>query len=835
MSHNEADTRAKLIDPAIHKRGWTEDLIRREETAGAIEVLGGKGRRRARGRVDYTLRIKVNPDTQPVAVALIEAKKEALPPGHGLDQAKGYAACKRLNVPFVYSSNGHLFVEFNRFTGLTSAPKPLAEFPTPVDLRARYEEAVGLRLDADSARPLLQPYAGGEATRRYYQDAAVRAVLEKMARCELLGQPKRALLSLATGAGKTFIAVNLLKRIADAGQLRRALFVCDRDELRTQALKALQDVFGAEAAEVFKRPDGTNNAKNARVHVATYQALGVDREDGDASLLTTFYANDYFTHIVIDECHRSAWGKWSQVLTRNPGAVQVGLTATPRQLAEKLRAIAEGDRDASPWEMPELGEGELLAAEASASYRVKGGEGAGTALTSKEARADAAVCADNLRYFGEPAYEYDMVQAIEDGYLAACEIQKGRIDLDETGISLDQILALHPTDARTGLPVTREQLEERYEKTQYEDRILLPDRVQATCQDLFDHLLATGGPEQKTIVFCARDRHAGDVAVCLNNLYVAWCAKNGKAPLDCYAFKCTAESDGNDQLPDLRGSSRSHFIATTVELLTTGVDVPCIRNVVFFKYLKSPISFYQMVGRGTRIDLPTGKLMFRVYDYTDATRLFGEDFRTKPRGNGGEDSPPTPPPTPEPTISVEGLDVHVTDAGRFIVAQVDGKAMPVPLEDYKSQLAARLVKEVGALADFRSRWIDPPSRQELLGVLVSAGYSPSLVRLVDEKEEYDLYDVLGELGWGMRPRTRHDRALAFTYKHEDWLDGLPARAAATIKAIASQFERGGTEGLESSQIFQTPEVKAAGGLAALQAAGQPAELLRETKQRMFAA
>src|SRR5438874_3909221 len=148
MSHNEADTRAKLIDPAIHKRGWTEDLIRREETAGAIEIVGGKGRRRGRGKVDYTLRIKVNPETQPVAVALIEAKKEELHPGHGLDQGKGYAACKRLNVPFVFSSNGHLFVEFNRFTGLTSAPKPLAEFPSPAELRVRYEDAMGFSLDA---------------------------------------------------------------------------------------------------------------------------------------------------------------------------------------------------------------------------------------------------------------------------------------------------------------------------------------------------------------------------------------------------------------------------------------------------------------------------------------------------------------------------------------------------------------------------------------------------------------------------------------------------------------------------------------------------------------
>lgn len=789
MSLTESDTRAKLIDPAIHKRGWTEDLIRREETAGTVDIIGGKGKRRSRGRIDYVLRVKVNVDTQPVALALIEAKKESLPPGHGLNQAIGYAKCKRLNVSFVFSSNGHQFVEYDIFSQLTSSPKPMTEFPSPADLRTRYEHGKGFTLESPAARPLLQQYSGGEGTRRYYQDAAIRAVMEKVAICEVSGAPKRALLSLATGAGKTFIAVNLLKRISDAGQLTRALFVCDRDELRTQALGAFQNVFGSDATNVFRTPDGGNNAKNARIHIATYQTLGVENENDDATFLTTFYPENFFTHIVIDECHRSAWGKWSQVLTRNRNAVQIGLTATPRELVFKEETA--------------------------------------------EAVQDAEITANNIAYFGEPVYEYDIAQAIEDGYLAACEIQKGRVDIDDTGITIDEILARHPVDAITGQPITEEHIKELYNKTEFENRILLPDRVMAMCSDLFKYLLETGGPEQKTIIFCARDRHADDVAVCLNNLYTKWCAENGKQRLEYFAFKCTAASSGNDQLPDFKASSRSHFIATTVDLLTTGVDVPCVRNIVFFRYLKSPISFYQMIGRGMRIDAPTGKLMFRVYDYTNVTRLFGEDFITKPPRTGGEGH--GDPPEPEPTISVEGFDVHITDAGRFIVTDVDGRAMPVPIEEYKARLAARLVQEVHSLDEFRGRWINPPSRQELITSLVTSGYSPTVVRMVDDKQDYDLYDVLAELGWGMNPRTRHDRAMAFTYKHEDWINTLTGKAAATIRAIASQFERGGTEGLENHHIFQTPEVKAAGGLDALKTAGNPRELLIETKTRMFAA
>lgn len=796
MSLNEADTRAKLIDPAMYRRGWNEEHISREVTAGGIDAVGdNKAARRRNGKVDYLLRVKVEGGTQPVALAVLEAKKESLMPGHGLEQAKAYAKCERLNVQFVISSNGHQFVMFDRHSGLTTQPQRMDEFPRPEQLRKCYEDAQGFKLSDDEAKPLLQPYHGGEGQRRYYQDAAIRAVFEKLARCAKKQEPKRALLSLATGAGKTFIAVNTLKRLNDAGQLTRALFLCDRDELRTQALAAFSNVFGADAAEVYRKSDGTNNARNARIHIATYQTLGVDTEDGDASFLTTHYPEDRFSHIVIDECHRSAWGKWSQVLKRNEKAAHIGLTATPRKLAL---------RD------PE-GNGEK----------------------TKEAQADEAITANNIQYFGEPVYQYTYTQAVEDGYLAACEIEKGRVDIDETGLTVEQIVALEPRDARTGELMTTADVREHYQSTSFENKLLLPDRVDAMCRDLFQYLLESGGPEQKTIIFCARDAHADAVAAKLNNLYAKWCSDHGKERLDSYAFKCTASASGNDQLPDLRASTRSHFIATTVDLLTTGVDVPIIRNIVFFKYLKSPISFYQMVGRGTRLHPESQKLMFRLYDYTNATRLFGEEFITAPKrehgeGGGGGEEPPR-------IITVQGIDVQVTPAGHLIVAEVDGMAKPIPVEEYRQRLAAQLLQQVHSLEDFRRQWVDPPEREDLMHLLLSSGCSPSVVQVVDEMEAYDLYDVLAHLGWGALPRTREGRFGAFRFKHEQWLAALPQPAREALLALARAFATEGTDGLENPRIFQTPAVQQAGGIGALQQAGDPAELLKETKNRMFAA
>ncbi|MGB7295319.1 MAG: DEAD/DEAH box helicase family protein [Candidatus Aminicenantales bacterium] len=286
MILGESDTRAKLIDPALHACGWTEDLIRREETDRGIDVVDGKPRRRERGRIDYILRIRVNLNSQPIAIALIEAKKEKEPPDKGLEQAKGYGRLN--NVPFVFSSNGHLFIEYDHLTGKTSSPCPISEFPTPADLRRRYESYLGVSLESEKALAFLMTYPGGEATRRYYQDAAIRAVLERIARGD-----KRALLFLATGSGKTFIAVHLLKKIADAGQLRRALFVCDRDELRSQGLGAFQNVFGADAAEVTS----SNPQKNARVLIATYQTLNVAGEEEDGKFFLDNYPENYFSHL----------------------------------------------------------------------------------------------------------------------------------------------------------------------------------------------------------------------------------------------------------------------------------------------------------------------------------------------------------------------------------------------------------------------------------------------------------------------------------------------------------------------------------------------------------
>lgn len=168
------------------------------------------------------------------------------------------------------------------------------------------------------------------------------------------------------------------------------------------------------------------------------------------------------------------------------------------------------------------------------------------------------------------------------------------------------------------------------------------------------HLLkrvADAGKLRKALFVCDRDELRSQALTAFSNLYRDWCLAEGREAKAYFAFKCTAKSGGADHIADLRGSASSHFIACTVDLLSTGVDVPCVRNIVFLQYVRSPIVFHQMLGRGTRIDADTGKLMFRVFDYTDATSLLGAEFKTKFKGTGTK-RPPGP--LPEPPAVVEG-------------------------------------------------------------------------------------------------------------------------------------------------------------------------------------
>lgn len=804
MAFNEEETRFHLIDPVLRRKGYDDPQRIRLETPAPVEPTGPKGRRSKRGgRTDYLLCVQVGDMPKPLPVAVLEAKRSDADPLKGMEQAKGYADCTRFDVQYVFASNGHLYGDYDKPSGIQTGPHPLEDFPPHPDLCTRYAKDKGINLGSPDAALLFQADSPAWSATRYYQDAAIRAAFEKIILERQAGRAPRVLLTLATGAGKTIIATNLLWRMAQAGLLPKpALFLCDRDELRGQAHTKLKAAFGGNA-RIVEGVRGQNAAANARIHIATYQTLGID-ENGDGSFLTDHYGEDAFSVIIIDECHRSAWGKWSQVLTRNPNAIHIGLTATPRKLKPPKNEKKSKDIEAA-------------------------------------IVADDAITAHNVQYFGEPVYEYTLAQAQEDGYLAACEIIKRKADIDSRIFTREEILKAGVKDIKTGKPLTAEDLtKNEYTGKDFDDELFIDLRTPKMCEDLFQLLCENGGPEQKVIIFCTRDLHADRVAMQMNNLYARWCKENGKPRKDDYAFKCTA-SGGADKIESMRGSGERAFIACTVDLLEAGVDIERLNAVVFFRYLQSAIKFYQMVGRGTRIHEETQKYKFWLYDYTGVTDLFGAEFITNPPrpgggggsvgdggdgGDGGDDDGAAVP-------VIGGQPVIVNAQGRFILANRSGVATPIPVDEYRREVIARVLNEAHNLDDFRALWIEAKKRRQLIDHLLGDNFSPDAIRNADHMDDFDLFDFFGKHGYHARALTRPQRGAEYLNANAAWFMGMDAKTAIVLKGLGHQFAQGGTDAVESNSLWAVPEIAQAGGLDALRVLGAPTQVMQDAKMRLF--
>lgn len=802
MAMNEQETRFHLIDPILRSKGYDDIKKLKCETPAPVEPTGAKGRRKkGSGRTDYLLCVQVGNMPKPLPVAVLEAKKEDEDPLKGMQQAKNYSECQRFEVKYVFASNGHLYGEYDLFTQLQAGTFPLTEFITHPDLMARYAKDSGIDLDTPQSSMLFMPDSPAWNKTRYYQDAAIRATFEKILLSRQNGEQPRILLSLATGAGKTIIATNLLWRLQEAEQLPKpALFLCDRDELREQAYEKLSAAFG-DNARIVKTEKGENAAKNARIHIATYQTLGLDDDTADeklGSFLSEHYPVDAFSIIIIDECHRSAWGKWSEVLKRNPNAIHLGLTATPRKLSTTKELPAE----------------------------------------------DQEITANNFHYFGEPVYEYTLVQAQEDGYLAACEIVKRKPNIDNRIFTKQDILDAKVVNIKTGQPLTEADLtKNEYTGKDFDDELFVEMRTPAMCDDLFKLLCENGGPEQKVIIFCTREIHADRVAMHMGNLYTKWCREHNKVPKDHYAFKCMGgANNGSDMIEPMRGSGERAFIACTVDLLEAGVDIERLNAVVFFRYLKSAIKFYQMVGRGTRIHEETEKYKFWLYDYTGVTDLFGTEFISKPRkprernsgGNDGGDTGGGDTGGDQPMVGeVRGHAVQITPQGRFILGSSNGKEVAIPVDEYRSEIIKRVLSEAHNLTDFRELWIETQKRRQLITHLLEANFSPEVIQDIDKMTDYDLFDFFGHVGYKARALKRTERGNLYLHDNTAWFGGVDKKAATVLKALGHQFSLGGTDALETQALWQVPEIKNAGGIKALLPLGVPNDVMRDAKGRLF--
>lgn len=374
---NESETRAEYIDPKLKESGWGEvegSKILREFriTDGKIQAGGMRGKPEI---ADYILVY----NNQKIGV--IEAKREDLPVGEGVMQAKAYA--EKLKIDYTYSTNGKDIYEISMQSGTEGE---VDRFPTP--------EELWNKTFADQ-NEWKRKFAGipfedvsGTKTARYYQEIAVNKTLDAIAEEE-----HRILLTLATGTGKTFIAFQIAWKLfqsrwnvsRDGGRRPRILFLADRNILADQAFNA----FSAFPEDALVRINPLDIRKkggvptNGNIFFTIFQTFmsGPNNSEyyGD-------YPADFFDFIIIDECHRGGANdesNWRAILEYFSPAVQLGLTATPKRKDN----------------------------------------------------------VDTYRYFGEPVYSYSLKEGIGDGFLTPFKVKRVKTTLDEyVYTSDDQII-----------------------------------------------------------------------------------------------------------------------------------------------------------------------------------------------------------------------------------------------------------------------------------------------------------------------------------------------------------------------------------------------------------
>lgn len=525
------------------------------------------------GKADYALF-----DRQGRALAVLEAKSTSVNLSAGEAQGKRYA--DQLGVPFIFLSNGE---EVWFRDKIQDAHFRRVETVFSQDDLARRKAASEIRRNPLEI-PIDMRIAGGGG--RVHQTTCVDVVCR-----EIVSGRRKLLVEMATGTGKTRTAAALLKRLFEANWATRALFVVDRNTLAIQA----EDAFAEHLPHLpcYRVPRiGRRFQDEKRVTIVTLQTLVNEYEN---------YSSGYFDLIVIDECHRSIYGKWRRALDHFDG-IKIGLTATPCIM-----------RDA-----PEVDE------------------------------EDRAAIRDTMRFFevDGPTYSYSMAEAIADGHLVPYEIYRAMtartaaIDgftVSRAEIDWDAMDAATRADMET-LFAAHDPL--IVDPTALERKFTIPERNRAMVREFRD-VLERGyvGPNGvrrapelgKTIVFAVTKRHAETLARMFDEVF----AERKPTPTIRYAdfvVSGMGPDDTVDGLAKIKRFKKEPFpqILVSVNMLDTGFDCPEVRNLVMARFTHSSILYQQMRGRGTR--QAPGKNRFTMWDFTGVTLRHGDD---EAPGEGG--------------------------------------------------------------------------------------------------------------------------------------------------------------------------------------------------------
>ena len=504
------------------------------------------------GFVDYVL---WGDDGKPLA--LVEAKRTKRDPRVGQRQAELYADCLEKQFgqrPVIFYTNGY---EHWLWDDTNYPPRPVHGFYKKAELELLIQRR-------SSRQPLGGAKINEAIVERYYQTRAIRRIGEAFEK----DKDRKALLVMATGAGKTRTVVALCDLLMRCNWVKRVLFLADRVALVKQAINK-----GFKAHLPESSPVNLITEKDAegRVFVSTYPTImGLIDESKDGQRR---FGVGHFDLIIIDEAHRSVYQKYRAIFDYFDSLL-VGLTATPRD---------EIDRD---------------------TY----------GLFDLEK--------------GVPTDSYDLADAVSDKFLVPSKAVSVPLKFLRQGVTYDGL---------------SEEEKEEWDAKEWDEDGSVPDHVEAEAvnkwlfnEDTVDKVLAhlmtrgqtvAGGDRLgKTIVFAKNQAHADFIQLRFDKNYPHLVGK--------FARVITFKTEyAQSLIDDFSQKEKNPHLAISVDMLDTGIDVPEVVNLVFFKLVRSKTKFWQMVGRGTRLcpDLfapGKDKEFFYIFDYCQNLEFFSQNPET---------------------------------------------------------------------------------------------------------------------------------------------------------------------------------------------------------------
>ena len=598
-------------------------------------------------QADYVL---CNRQGRPMAA--LEAKRASTDPIAAQDQGLHYA--EQLGVPFVFLSNGEEVRFLDRETDAHT--RKIAGFHAQDDLQRR----IAAR---KNRRDLSTVAIDRKIVDRDYQIECIEALSSEVS----LGR-RKLLVEMATGTGKTRTAAAFIKRLFEAGNVTRVLFLVDRIALARQAEDAFTDHLRGYPCHVLRPGRRFDRAK--LITVATLQTMIAEYAD---------LSPGYFDLVITDECHRSIYGKYSGVLRHFDG-IQLGLTATP----------CTADSDLLP--DPE----------------------------------DGLFVRDTLRFFEltEPTFRYPLRRAVEEGHLVPYRIYKAMTvkTAAEDGFEVGR----GELDWSSMDKPTREEFEELFSGSDtiavdpraLERKFTIPERNRAMVREFRDAhekgFMGRDGLRRwpdwgKTIVFAVTKRHAETLA----EMFDAHFADMKPHPTVRYADFVVSDVGGGpapDASAIVKRFKDEHYpkILVSVNMLDTGFDCPEVVNLVMARFTRSTILYRQMRGRGTRKADHIGKTGFTMFDFVGVTDFHGDEDG-EIDGSGVRDGGRATPPGDPRTVLTLDVDDHIDPASRdWLTLDETGRIVRTPEhEAHAAEVGMRFEAWRGEQREFdaeQSRW-----------------------------------------------------------------------------------------------------------------------------------